>query len=255
MLSRATDYLVKGETTAPMLARAIRYAVEHKKIEQRLLFLAECDELTGLSNRCAFRARLCTAIANAKRTNSMMAVLLLDLDHFKDINDTLGHPVGDQLIRVAAKYLVSCTRETDTVARLGGDEFAIIATNLANIDSITVLLGKISTLLTQPFVLDGHQISTSASIGVTVFPMDSDDPDEILQHADLALYQAKRTARGTFAFYDSGLNAKAQNRKWLENELRNALDRGQFSLMYQPKINIASGDVVGAEALLRWDHP
>ena len=251
----ASDYLVKSEITAPLLARAIRYAVERKRVERRLTFLAECDALTGLANRAVFHSRLADAIAQARRKESVMAVLLLDLDQFKDVNDTLGHPVGDLLIQQAAKRLSRCTRASDTVARLGGDEFAVVATNLANTDDITVLARKISAALSEPFDLDGHQISTSASIGITVYPLDNGDTHQILKHADLALYQAKRTNRGSYQYYDAELNAQAQQRKWLENQLRVAMDNQQFTLFYQPKVNIVGGEVVGAEVLLRWRHP
>ena len=255
MKSGAADYLVKSEITAPLLARAIRYAIERKRVERRLTFLAECDTLTGLANRAVFHSRLADAIAQAHRNDSVMAVLLLDLDQFKDVNDTLGHPVGDLLIQQAAKRLSQCTRASDTVARLGGDEFAVVATNLAQTEDITVLARKISEDLAEPFDLDGNLISTSASIGNTVYPLDNGDPHQILKHADLALYQAKRTSRGSFHYYDAELNAQAQQRKWLENQMRTALESQQFILYYQPKVNIVGGEVVGAEVLLRWRHP
>ncbi len=251
----ATDYLVKGEITGPFLSRAIRYAVERKKVERHLKYLAERDALTGLSNRMVFQIRLDDAIVNAKRTGSMLAILLLDLDHFKDVNDTLGHPVGDSLIKETAKRLESCTRATDTVARLGGDEFGIIATNIAHPDDIIILAQKITERLAEPVLVDGHQVFTSSSIGITIYPFDNGDPDQILKHADLALYQAKCTNRGTFEFYDAELNEKMHERKSLELELREGLKRQEFVLHFQPKVSVVSGDIVGAEALIRWNHP
>ena len=202
-----------------------------------------------------FQSRLGNAIANTKRVDSLLAVLLLDLDHFKDINDSLGHPVGDQLIKEAATRLVSLVRESDTVARLGGDEFGIVATNFANADDIVVLAQKLTVGLAKPYFVDGHQISTPSSIGITIYPFDDGDCEQILKHADLALYQAKRTSRGRFQFYDSELNERMHARRSMEHELREGLGRQEFVLFFQPKVNVSNHEITGIEALIRWNHP
>ena len=253
--SGAQDYLVKGQGTGDLLHRAIRYAIERKRLEERLAHLAQYDHLTGLANRALFQDRLENAIAQARRLSVKFALLLLDLDRFKDVNDTMGHPTGDMLLKQVAARLAEGVRETDTVARLGGDEFAIIATNLAETTDMAIVAQKILDALSVPYVLDGHKVFTNASIGITVYPSDADSPDTLLKYADIALYHAKDSGRGTCRFYDSAMNARAQVRKALENELRPALERGEFVLHYQPKVGTFDHGFVGAEALIRWNHP
>ncbi len=251
----ATDYLVKGQITAPLLDRAIRYAIERKKVEQQLVTLAQYDSLTGLANRTLFHARLVDAVAQAKRTGQLVAVLLLDLDNFKDVNDTLGHPAGDMLLTLVSKRLTACARETDTVARLGGDEFAVIATNVTHGDGAAALARKLIDVLAAPFTLNGQEVFTATSIGITLFPLDGKEPDQLLKNADMALYQAKAEGRGRHRFYDAKMNARAQARKTLETEIRRALESHEFRLHFQPKVNTASGELTGVEALIRWQHP
>lgn len=185
----------------------------------------------------------------------LVAVMLLDLDHFKDINDSWGHPVGDALLKSVADRLVSNTRETDTVSRLGGDEFAIIATNLADPEGAATLAHKAIKAISEPFNLDGQEVRTATSIGISLYPMDKTDPEKLLKHADFALYQAKGAGRGTFQFYDAEMNARRRARKTLEAELGLALERRELSLHYQPKVHAITGAVTGVEALLRWTHP
>lgn len=251
----ATDYLVKGEITAPLLDRAIRYAIERKKVEMQLVRFAQYDSLTGLANRSLFHTRLGDAIAHAKRTKQLVAVLLLDLDHFKNVNDSLGHPVGDMLLTQVSERLTACARETDTVARLGGDEFAVIATNMTHGDGAAALARKLIDALAAPFTLNGQEVFTATSMGITLFPLDDKEPDQLLKNADMALYQAKAEGRGRYRFYDAKMNARAQARKTLEFEMRRALERHEFCLHFQPKINTFTGDLTGVEALIRWQHP
>ena len=217
--------------------------------------LAQCDGLTGIANRSFFRARLKDAITQAKRTDSILAVLLLDLDRFKDINDLHGHQAGDALLVEVAERLASCIRETYTVGRLGGDEFAVIATNLTHVDGAGILARKIIDAIAKPIDLDGQKVVTGTSVGISLFPLDDDDPDKLLKNADLALYQAKDQNRGSLNFYRTEMNARAQLRKALETDLRRATDERSLFLHYQPILNPHGGDVVGAEALLRWNHP
>ena len=227
---------------------------ERKQAEQRLARLASYDVLTGLANRTMFQSKLRQEIAQVGRSGRTGALLLLDLDNFKHVNDSLGHPAGDALLKRVAQRLVSRARETDFVARLGGDEFAIIANNLTDANGATAIAQIVEEALKQSINLDGTEIFTTASIGITLFPEDSPDPDILLKNADMALYQAKNAGRGKFSFYNAELNAKALRRKELENALRTAISDDGLRLKYQPKVDIALGKIVGVEALLRWTH-
>ena len=251
----ATDYLVKGEITAPLLDRAIRYAIERKKVEMQLVRFAQYDSLTGLANRSLFHTRLGDAIAHAKRTKQLVAVLLLDLDHFKNVNDSLGHPVGDMLLTQVSERLTACARETDTVARLGGDEFAVIATNMTHGDGAAALARKLIDALAAPFTLNGQEVFTATSMGSTLFPLDAKEPDQLLKNADMPLYQSTAEGRVRYRFDAVTLTARAQARETLEFEMRRALERHEFCLHFQPKINTFTGDLTGVEALIRWQHP
>ena len=255
MESGATDYLVKSQLCAPLIERSIRYAIERKKTEQRLLTLAHFDPLTGLANRSLFRTRLEENIAHSKRVQDKLALLLLDLDNFKEINDSLGHPIGDTLLCELARQLKACTRETDIVARLGGDEFVIIATHLSNDENASTLAQRILDTIKQGIDLEDQSLSTSTSIGIAIYPRDGTDADELLKHADLALYQAKDAGRGGYRFFDPQLNARVQARKTLQKELEKALQNQALKVYFQPILNASNAKVVGAEALLRWPHP
>jgi len=216
--------------------------------------LASYDVLTGLANRTMFQSELRQAIAQVGRSGGTGALLLLDLDNFKHVNDSLGHPAGDALLKRVAQRLVSRARETDFVARLGGDEFAIVANNLTDANGATVIAQTVEEALRQSINLEGTEIFTTASVGITLFPEDSGDPDILLKNADMALYQAKNVGRGKFSFYNAELNAKALRRKELEYALRTAISDDGLRLKYQPKVDIAAGKIVGVEALLRWTH-
>lgn len=196
------DYLVKGQLTSPLLERSIRYAIERKQTEQRLLRLAYYDALTNLPNRASFKADLINRISDISFVNGSFALLLLDLDHFKDVNDTLGHPVGDLLLQAVSQRVKSCIDDDDFVARLGGDEFVVCTHARRDRREIELLARNIVKTLGDPYNLDDHEINTATSIGVAVFPQDGRSYPELLKHADRALYRAKDAGRSTFVFFD-----------------------------------------------------
>ena len=228
---------------------------ERKRVEQSIRHMAHHDALTGLPNRSLFRDRLTHAMAQADRYHQRLAVMFLDLDRFKAINDTLGHNVGDQLLKIAAERLRSCVRDSDTVARLGGDEFTVIVEDIVEDHDAAAVAQKILDTLSQPFNLYGHEVFISVSVGVTLYPSDDENADNLLRNADSAMYRAKEFGRNNFQFYVAEMNIKARERLRLESSLRRALDRNEFMLYYQPRVSLESGRVIGAEALLRWRHP
>ncbi|MEK6663222.1 MAG: EAL domain-containing protein [Pseudomonadota bacterium] len=228
---------------------------ERKRVEQSIRHMAHHDALTGLPNRSLFRDRLTHAMAQADRYHQKLAVMFLDLDRFKAINDTLGHNVGDQLLKIAAERLRSCVRDCDTVARLGGDEFTVVVEDIIEDHDAAAVAQKILDTLSQPFNLYGHEVFISVSVGVTLYPSDDENADNLLRNADSAMYRAKENGRNNFQFYVADMNVKARERLMLESSLRRALDRGEFMLYYQPRVDLLSGRVIGAEALLRWRHP
>lgn len=197
----AQDYLVKGQGQPELLARAIRYAIERKRAEERLTHLAQYDQLTGLVNRTLFRDRLIHAMARSKRLQQPIGLMLLDLDRFKSVNDTLGHDAGDQLLKAVADRLRECVREVDTVARMGGDEFTIILEALSHEDDITAVAQRITKSLTESFPLGNQQVSIGVSIGITVYPLDDHEIDDLLRHADAAMYRAKQRGGNAFQFH------------------------------------------------------
>jgi len=228
---------------------------ERKEAEDTIWRMAHHDPLTQLPNRQLFRQRLEEAIRNADRSGRMVALMFLDLDKFKGVNDNYGHPVGDQLLCAVADQLLDVVRETDTVARLGGDEFAIILTNLEHAVPVDTLAKRIVGQISQPQVVDNCLLTVGTSIGICFYPLDDTDPDELIRKADLALYRAKAEGRGRYHIYDDVLHNKVTTQVAVENELRLAVVRGEFLLHYQPQIRISDGEVVGVEALIRWDHP
>ena len=197
----AQDYLVKGQGQPELLARAIRYAIERKRAEERLTHLAQYDQLTGLVNRTLFRDRLIHAMARSKRLQQPMGLMLLDLDRFKSVNDTMGHDAGDQLLKAVADRLRECVREVDTVARMGGDEFTIILEALSHEDDITAVAQRITKSLTESFPLGNQRVSIGVSIGITVYPLDDHEIDDLLRHADSAMYRAKQQGGNSFQFH------------------------------------------------------
>ncbi len=236
----------------PALIGILLDITEQQKAERQLNFLAFYDVLTGLANRTLFLDHLRLAMAGAKRHDTLMALHFLDLDRFKEINDTLGHHVGDLLLQSVAARLQECLRDTDTVARLGGDEFAIIQTDLEGIEGAETLAAKIMEALARPFTLDGNEVYTSTSIGITVYPVENADPEQLLKNADMAMYAAKNQGRNNFQFFSASMNVETHSRMKLQAGLRQALENGEFVLFYQPKVSLQNGQIVGAEALLRW---
>jgi len=227
---------------------------ERRRAELKIAYMAHFDALTDLPNRVRFREDMVSALARVSRGETL-AVLCIDLDHFKDVNDTLGHPIGDELLRQVSERLKPCVRGHDAIARLGGDEFAIVQTGAGQPESATALANRLINEVSAPFDVHGHQVVIGASVGIAIAPNDGIDPDELLKKADLALYRAKEDGRGTFRFFEPEMDAKMQQRRALELDLRQALPLGQFEVFYQPVVNVADGQVSGFEALLRWHHP
>jgi diguanylate cyclase (GGDEF)-like protein len=228
---------------------------EQRRAEARIAHLAHHDVLTDLPNRALMRERLEQALAATQKGGRSLAVLLLDLDRFKEVNDTLGHPIGDALLKAVAERLRHCVREEDTVARLGGDEFAIIQRTSDPATDSVGLARRIQEAIAAPFDLDGHHVLVGTSIGIAVAPGDGEAPDDLLKNADLALYRAKNEGRGTHRFFEPEMDRRLQARRGLERDLRSALVNGEFVLHYQPLVNLERDEICGFEALLRWQHP
>ena len=226
-----------------------------KAQEERTRVLADHDELTGLPNRGHFRSTLDAALQRAERSGKMLSILFLDLDRFKNINDSLGHDAGDEVLRAVAERLVACVRKVDIVARFGGDEFAVLAEGLTAEDQASTVARKIVEAVSRPMILAGRQYRPAASIGISTFPTDGRDAQALLKNADIAMYRAKEEGRGTFQFYSEQLNTHSIQRLEFESNLSNALGNHEFVLHYQPKIDLATGGITGLEALVRWISP
>ncbi len=256
---------VDPETMAPFTRRLDEFGelsrsvlqsfTEARENANRFEIQAQSDSLTGLGNRVLFKERLHMALAHAERSGKIVALMILDLDNFKDVNDTLGHDVGDQLLQRVATILKESSRQVDTVVRLGGDEFAIIADDLDRIDGVLVHANRILTALSEPQMINGHEVHPGVSIGITSYPQDARDPDVLLKNADLALYRVKAEGRGNIQLYRHELHLKVIERNAIERDLRTAITEEQFVLYYQLKVDTETGGIVGAEALIRWRHP
>ena len=228
---------------------------EQRRSEVKIEYMAHHDSLTDLANRVLLNERLERALGSRIHREQMVAVHHLDLDQFKAVNDTFGHPAGDKLLKIVADRLRGIVRETDTIARMGGDEFVIVQAPIADPADATALAQRIIGLISEPFDIDGHQAVIGASIGIAVGPGDGLRPDKLLRNADLALYRAKGDGRGTFRFFEPAMDLQMQTRRIMERDLRKALPAGEFELYYQPVVNLASNEISGFEALIRWNHP
>lgn len=243
---------VEGASYVNVYGRDI---TKRKEAEQRIEHLAYYDQLTDLPNRTLLDDRLRQALAAARRRDEMLAVMFLDLDNFSEVNDTLGHAAGDEVLTAVAARVTTAVRTSDTVARLGGDEFAIIQTNVTDTDSASILAEKIMTAVNEPLAVAGQTLRITATIGIAFYPSDGKTVSELLQKADIALFEGKATGRESHRFFTPEMELELQDRIELEHELRQALERSEFLLHYQPQIEIATGRIVGVEALVRWQHP
>jgi diguanylate cyclase (GGDEF)-like protein/PAS domain S-box-containing protein len=239
----------------PAVLLALMDITERKRAEARLAFMAQHDGLTGLPNRNLLRQAMDEMLQHTRRSSDKMAVLMLGLDNFKAVNDTLGHGVGDKLLRGVAKRLRSTLREEDTLARLNSDEFAIVQTGLNRPEDAVLLARRLLEAVGEPYLLDGHSVVIGASIGIAMAPGDGDESEKLLKHADMALSRAKNDSRGTFSFFESGMDARAQSRRKIELDLRDAIQGDVLRPYYQPLIDLTTGRITGFEALVRWPHP
>ena len=268
-LTRAIHAMARGVQDEPIphtertdelgtVARALRnlkeQTEERARAEALVTHMARHDALTLLPNRVLFHENLELDLGRVRRDETL-AVLCLDLDNFKSVNDTLGHPIGDALLKAVAGRLLGCVNDADTVARLGGDEFAIVQVDAAQPVAATVLAQHLIETLSAPYEIDGHYVVIGTSAGIAIAPHDGSDPDEILKNADMALYRAKAEGRGTYRFFEADMDASMQARRLLELDLRSALARDEFELFYQPLVDLRAAELNGFEALLRWHHP
>ncbi len=251
----AQDYLVKGHIDGANLHRVIRYAVERKRTELELVRLAHYDQLTSLPNRTLLRERVEHALGRAMRAGTGVATLVLDMDRFKEINDMLGHEIGDKLLVEVAQRIRASLRDQDTVARLGGDEFAVVLEGVSEAREVLPVIERIIDSLAEVTTIGGHEINSSTSVGIAMFPENGSNLSELLRAADLAMYQAKSSGRGRYQFFADAMQEEAQSRHALEWALRRAAEKGEFQLVYQPQICLRTGMVIGVEALIRWMSP
>ncbi len=250
----AQDYLVKSRLDRELLLRSMHYSIERKRYQVQLEHQANYDALTGLPNRNLLNDRLRQAVYQ-QRTPRAIAVVFIDLDHFKFINDSLGHNTGDKLLKGMADRLRAVLREGDTVARLGGDEFVLILFDQSNEEVIFRAVQRVAAKLAEPITIEGKELYVTCSAGISLYPQDGPDVDTLLKNADAAMYRAKEQGRNNFLFYVSEMNERVSERLAMENAMRRALERKEFILHYQQRVDLRTGAIIGAEALVRWMHP
>ncbi len=248
-LQQANAHLVIAAIEAQKLAEQVQSA------KDQLDYLAHHDVLTDLPNRLLLQDRLNQAIELARRQGRQLAVMFMDLDRFKHINDSLGHPVGDQLLQSVAQRLLACVRHSDTISRQGGDEFVLLLSCIEHAEDAALSAQKMLASISQPHHVEGHDLNINVSIGISIYPDDGRDADTLIKSADTAMYHAKENGRNNYKFFEQCMNDRVVQRQSIETDLRYALERQEFVLHYQPKINLHSGAIVGVEALIRWQHP
>jgi diguanylate cyclase (GGDEF)-like protein len=254
MKAGAHDYLIKGQVENRALPRALRHAIESHRIQVETEFLAHHDAVTNLPNRLVLNDRVSQAIRLSRRRKTVTAVVFLDLDRFKYINDSLGHAIGDHLLHSVSLRLLASVRGSDTVTRQGGDEFVILLTEMAHPQDAAKSAKKILLSLTAPHFIGGNELHIDGSIGISVYPVDGEDAETLIKNADTAMYHAKENGRNNFQFFTAEMNVKVVERQSLEASLRRALEREEFLLHYQPKVNLNTGEITSVEALIRWQH-
>jgi diguanylate cyclase len=255
-LDNHVDQLRKANEQLVITTLQTQTVIEQvNQTKNQLAHMAHYDFLTDLPNRALLRERIVQSKALAKRHRKMMAILFMDLDKFKSINDTLGNGVGDLLLQGVAKRLIASVRATDTVSRQGGDEFIVLLSEVADEKAASVIAGKIHAALTAPYEIAEHQLQVGVTIGISMYPDDDDDPETLIRNADMAMYHAKRNDANRWQFFREDMNSRAMERQRTEADLYLALDRQEFELYYQAQVEIESGKIIGAEALVRWHHP
>ena len=253
---RIRKSLIRDAAGAPQYVMAVCEDItQHRASEARIAHIVQHDALTDLPNRILFHDRLTRGLSRVERDGAALAVLCIDLDQFKTVNDTLGHPVGDGLLQIVAQRLLNCIREGDTVARLGGDEFAVIQHHIDGPDAAGRLASRIVEALSAPCDVAGHHVVTGASVGIALAPVDGKDAEDLLKKADMALYRVKADGRGAYRFFEPEMDARMKTRRLLELDLRRALAEGEFELYYQPLFRLSEDRISGCEALVRWNHP
>lgn len=251
----AADYLIKGQFDAALLERCVRYTIERRRVEQQLERQARHDPLTDLPNRLLFRDRLQHALEHATREAGKVALLHLDLDGFKRVNESFGHEAGDRLVQAMANRLANCVRKTDTLARIGGDEFTVVLEDVRGVSDVIAVARKIIDALSDSYMVGEAPLVLATSIGIAVFPEAGSSADALMRNAELARQKAKKLRGSHYHFYTEQMNLEARSHIHLEADLRRALRRDEFELFYQPRVELESGNIVGVESLIRWRHP